>query len=337
MDLREHDGSDEGEPANRSTKKVRIRDIEENRDVVMEATQETGKSLSWKDRLMGLGLYSNEKTIVAIGTEEDEDIELTEDDVERSTINGIPSIKFSDRINQILIKHMEFTVVIKLLGRNIGYNALQNKVNSLWKPSQPFRLMDVENGYFLAKFKNPDDYEKALCQGPWEIFGQYLTVQPWTMDFNSTQPYPSTVMAWIRLFGLSGHMYKRQVLREIGATIGKVAKLDFNTDNGVRGRFARMAVFINLDKALISQVIINGVTQRIEYEHLPTVCFQCGHYGHTKYAPKKRWDWKDSEKAFQETNRNKDSPWGKIKERPQVEVYTARGCLLKRRQRKQAK
>ncbi|KAH1031419.1 hypothetical protein J1N35_043593 [Gossypium stocksii] len=231
---------------------------------------------------MGLGLYSNEKTAVAIGPEEDEDFELSEDDVEHSTINGIPSIKFSDRINQIVIKHMEFTVVIKLLGRTIGYNALQNKVNSIWKPSQPFKLMDVENGYFLAKFKNPDHYERALCQGPWVVFGQYLTVQQWTLDFNPTQPYPSTVMAWIRLLGLPGHMYERQVLREIGATIGEVAKLDFNTDNGVRGRFARMAVFVNLGKPLISQVIINGVTQRIEYEHLPTVCFQCGHYGHIK-------------------------------------------------------
>ncbi|KAK5787078.1 hypothetical protein PVK06_041729 [Gossypium arboreum] len=77
-------------------------------------------------------------------------------------------------------------------------------------------------------------------------------------------------------------MYKRQVLGEIKATIGKVAKFDFNTNNGVRGRFARMAIFINLDKPLISQVIINGVTQRIKYEHLSTVCFQYGHYGHTK-------------------------------------------------------
>lgn len=43
-----------------------------------------------------------------------------------------------------------------------------------------------------------------------------------------------------------------------------------------------MVVFVNLDEPLISQVLINGATQRIEYEHLPTVCFQCGHYGHTK-------------------------------------------------------
>lgn len=51
----------------------------------------------------------------------------------RSFVNGIHSIKFSERINQLLIKDMSFTVVIKLLGRSIRYAALQNKIYALWK------------------------------------------------------------------------------------------------------------------------------------------------------------------------------------------------------------
>ncbi|MFQ6626991.1 hypothetical protein Gotur_005525 [Gossypium turneri] len=67
---------------------------------------------------------------------------------------------------------------------------------------------------------------------------------------------------------------------QIGGMIGRVAKLDFSTDNGVRGKFTRIVVYINLGKALISEVLINGVLQEIEYEHLPTMCFSCGHYRH---------------------------------------------------------
>ncbi|KAG8493210.1 hypothetical protein CXB51_010587 [Gossypium anomalum] len=99
---------------------------------------------------------------------------------------------------------------------------------------------------------NNEDYGKILTQGPWIIFGQYLTVQPWTKDFTPLQPYPSLVMAWIRLPGLLGFMYKRKILEAIGSRIGKVTKFDFKTDNRTRGRFARMVVFINLDKPLIS-------------------------------------------------------------------------------------
>lgn len=64
--------------------------------------------------------------------------------------------------------------------------------------------------------------------------------------------------------------------------MGKVVKLDFNTDSKTRGRFARMAVFVDLDKPLVSQVLVNGELQRVEYEALPTICFSCDKYGHLK-------------------------------------------------------
>ncbi|PPR84260.1 hypothetical protein GOBAR_AA36452 [Gossypium barbadense] len=57
--------------------------------------------------------------------------------------------------------------------------------------------MDVENGYFLVNFQNSEDFEKVLCQGLWIVYDQYLTVQPWTVDFNTTQAYLSMVMVLI--------------------------------------------------------------------------------------------------------------------------------------------
>lgn len=71
-------------------------------------------------------------------------------------------------------------------------------------------------------------------------------------------------------------------MKVIRGLIGKLVKLDFQTDNKTRGRFARLAVFINLEKPLVSQVMVDDVIQRVEYEALPTVCFSYGKYGHTK-------------------------------------------------------
>ncbi|KAK5832910.1 hypothetical protein PVK06_016718 [Gossypium arboreum] len=63
-------------------------------------------------------------------------------------------------------------------------------------------------------------------------------------------------------------------------TIGSILRIDHNTDNGIRGRFAGLAVCVDLSKPLISKLKISRKTQRVEYESLPNVCFGCGRFGH---------------------------------------------------------
>ncbi|PPD73161.1 hypothetical protein GOBAR_DD29920 [Gossypium barbadense] len=103
-----------------------------------------------------------------------------------------------------------------------------------------------------------DDYDRVLSQGSWIIYDQYLTVQTWTKDFNPMQPYPLVVMTWIRLSGLPRYMYKKAILEAIDNMIGKVIKLNFQTDKKIRGRFARMAIYINLKRPLVSQPLVKG-------------------------------------------------------------------------------
>ncbi|KAK5772185.1 hypothetical protein PVK06_048461 [Gossypium arboreum] len=81
--------------------------------------------------------------------------------------------------------------------------------------------------------------------------------------------------------GLLGFLYKRQILEEIGGLIGTVTKLDFQTDKGSRGNFARMVVCIDLIKPLVSQILVNRAVQKVEFEALLFVCFSCGRFGHS--------------------------------------------------------
>lgn len=65
-------------------------------------------------------------------------------------------------------------------------------------------------------------------------------------------------MVWVRLLGLSGFFYKRKILEEIGELIDKVVKLDFQTKSCARGKFAGLVVFINMEKPLVSKIIVDG-------------------------------------------------------------------------------
>ncbi|MBA0798459.1 hypothetical protein Gohar_009048 [Gossypium harknessii] len=64
--------------------------------------------------------------------------------------------------------------------------------------------------------------------------------------------------------------------------VGSITKLNLNTNSRTKGRFARMVVYVSLNKPLISKVLINGKPQRVEYEFLSLVCFECGRYGYMK-------------------------------------------------------
>ncbi|KAK5838380.1 hypothetical protein PVK06_007109 [Gossypium arboreum] len=89
------------------------------------------------------------------------------------------------------------------------------------------------------------------------------------------QRYPSVVLTWIQLPNPPGHLYKWKI-------IGKMVKLDLQTNNQTIGHFARLVVYINLDRPLISKIYVDEATQQVEYEALPTVCFMCGKYRHAK-------------------------------------------------------
>ncbi|KAH1030840.1 hypothetical protein J1N35_043014 [Gossypium stocksii] len=142
--------------------------------------------------------------------------------------------------------------------------------------------MDIENDYYLVKLRSKDDYTKVLSEGPWTTYGPHLTVQPWSYSFTTLTEFPSEVCVWIRLPSLPGVMYKNGILNAIENTIGKVVKIDYDTKNGSRGRFARMALFVELKRPLVSKLFIYGKLPRVEYERLPNVRFQCGCYGYTK-------------------------------------------------------
>ncbi|MBA0794236.1 hypothetical protein Gohar_018586 [Gossypium harknessii] len=180
-------------------------------------------TLSWKDKLVSKRQSDSKKTVEFLYSKGDDDFEFCEGDIRKSAINGISSIEFLERVHQFLVRDMSTMVVLKLLRRNTGYATFFNRIHSIWRPFAPIQLMDIGNSYFLVKFLDKEDFDKVISQGPWVVFGQYLTVQPWTIDFNPDHPYLSVVKTWIRLQGLSGHLYKR---KEACTRVGSMDQLE---------------------------------------------------------------------------------------------------------------
>ncbi|KAI9086006.1 hypothetical protein K1719_032083 [Acacia pycnantha] len=107
-------------------------------------------------------------------------------------------------------------------------------------------------------------------------------IQPWSLDFDCRTSTLSKVIAWVRIPGLSFRYYHKITLRVIGALLGEVVKIDYLKESRGRGRFARLAILIDLHKSLVPWIKADGMSYRVEYEGLPHIYFSCSKYGHTK-------------------------------------------------------
>ncbi|KAI9112960.1 hypothetical protein K1719_016074 [Acacia pycnantha] len=270
----------------RSTKKVRI--LSDGMQGSMDGGSEGSEGVdvrmietnnpvgdSYRSKLLSMGKASSDNNAKA-------EVVVSEGDYLIGCDGDISSIDFSKEVREVLEKGMERALVIKLLGRSVTYVDLMNRTQSIWKLKGSYQLVDMEANFYFAMFDLEEDYVKVLTGGPWTIFGAYITLQPWTSDFNPNTTSISTVVAWVQVPGLALRYYHKSTLRAIGKLLGEVVKIDYMTESRGRGKYARVAVLTDLQKPLIPWIKVDGKIYGVEYEGLPLICFSCGKYGHTK-------------------------------------------------------
>ncbi|KAJ4834692.1 hypothetical protein Tsubulata_003593 [Turnera subulata] len=121
---------------------------EANHSIEAERCTKKDPKVSYKEKLAQGKTVSEEEDPWALDEEpecEEGDILVTEDE------NG-PKVKLCAAFKKRLEKSWERAVIVKLLGRTIGYRALHSKIQSMWKPTGPFRLIDMENNFYIIRF-----------------------------------------------------------------------------------------------------------------------------------------------------------------------------------------
>ena len=142
--------------------------------------------------------------------------------------------------------------------------------------------IDLGFDFFLIKFELREDVDSILKGGPWFIGQHFLAIRQWEPEFQASSATLSSVAMWIRLPELPIEFYEHNALLKIGRAIGPVLRIDANTANGARGRFARLCVQVNLDKPLVKAIFLGRLKQSIQYEGIGSLCFECGRIGHNR-------------------------------------------------------
>ncbi|KAE8679165.1 hypothetical protein F3Y22_tig00111402pilonHSYRG00913 [Hibiscus syriacus] len=92
---------------------------------------------------------------------EEDEIALNEGDYIIDNNEEYPTIRFSERIYNLIDKNMLKSVIVRLIGRAVGFKALESRIQTLWQPQGRFQLVDLENNYFIIRFGYDEDYVKT--------------------------------------------------------------------------------------------------------------------------------------------------------------------------------
>ncbi|XP_020218065.1 uncharacterized protein LOC109801415 [Cajanus cajan] len=206
-------------------------------------------------------------------------VEMDQTDIDEEDLDPCPTINVSQDKFEEWCSTWRNALVINVLGKQISFKALENKINRDWVRSGSIRIIDMPNDYYLVQFSAEEDYRHALYEGPWMIANHYILVQRWRPFFTITASQTRKVAARIRIPGLPIKLYNDHFLWRVGSKLGTMLKIDKLTSIHSRGKFARICVEVNLRRKLVSKINVLGHIIKLEYEGLHSICFGCCKYG----------------------------------------------------------
>ncbi|KAJ8898918.1 hypothetical protein K2173_008411 [Erythroxylum novogranatense] len=256
-----------------AAKKVRLREREE--DPPPPSTTAPPTQLSYRAAVTGTTTQPS-----AVAWPDEELLAIDDGDIKQVQGKFGVGLELSQNFRANLDKKWEKAVVVKLLGRRLGFSLLQARIRAMWNPQGPMKIVDLEHDFYLINFVEIDDYLTSLTKGPWIIAGHVLSVQPWTSTFRPSTDRISHVASWVCFPELSMARYHPAILTALGNLIDRTVKIDENTQSSQRGKFARVAVELDISSPLRPVVELDGEIIKVAYEGLPSICLTCGMVGH---------------------------------------------------------
>lgn len=208
------------------------------------------------------------------GTHIEDDELVSDDDQEDSEEEdeSCPLILLSKDEKRRLRMPWKYSLIIKLFDKRLSYAVLIRRLKLMWNLKGEIALTDVGCAFYVARFTSMADYDFIMTQGPWMIGESYLTIRKWVPNFVPDEEPIKKLTAWVRIPNLSVEYFDRTFLQRIGEKIGRVVRIDKNTESMDRGQYIRFCIEVDLSKPLLSKFRSNGRVWRIQYEGLRQIC-----------------------------------------------------------------
>ncbi|KAI0496340.1 hypothetical protein KFK09_022656 [Dendrobium nobile] len=178
------------------------------------------------------------------------------------------------------------SVVIKVFGRELASHLVAWEIIKQLSHLGQFHFTTLGRGWFLCSFQSEEMMEAALSGGPWFINGHIVGMEKWSTNFYASSMKGLTSPIWVRMPNLPLQCWDEVNIARIASRIGMPLMMDGNLFQWGRREFARFCVRVKLDQPLPLGIWLNRISgrffQKVEYEKVANLCFECGLIGHLK-------------------------------------------------------
>lgn len=149
--------------------------IGENERGSGERMDEQRAPLSYRDTLAGTAMLAEGSGSMEGGnsSQTGKGVKEEKDEVESDT-EDCPMIALTKEEIDTIRRPWLQTLIVKVMGRKVGYAYLLRCIKTLWHPKGKIELVAIDNDYFLVKFESKEDYEFTKYDGPWMVLDHYL-------------------------------------------------------------------------------------------------------------------------------------------------------------------
>ncbi|XP_074322934.1 uncharacterized protein LOC141659900 [Apium graveolens] len=190
--------------------------------------------------------------------------------------------------NEVVEQKPTYMLVGKFLTeKNINFQAMQNLMASLWRPREGMEVYEMGDRKYSFIFYHKLDVAKVMEGGPWSFEQSMLVLHQVEMGDDPTAVEIQDMEMWIRIYDMPRGFVSENILKNIGAAMGKYVKSDPTTFEGGWKPYIRIRVAVNVKRPLKRRLKIkregnNWSWINFKYEKLGTFCFVCGIIGHSE-------------------------------------------------------
>ncbi|KAI0529189.1 hypothetical protein KFK09_001736 [Dendrobium nobile] len=122
---------------------------------------------------------------------------------------------------------------------------------------------------------------------PFRMVNEFIVgMDRWSAAFDPNTFKGVLAPVWVRFPCLPLYCWDEDNIAKIASCLGTPMYIDGNTFRWGKWEFARVCVRIDLEKKLLNGVWVDGSAgrffQRVEYEKIDLLCYQCGRVGHNR-------------------------------------------------------